>query len=201
MGGRADLRAAAGRPLHLLRPQDTPAVRATGPRHRARPSPRGPLVQELLRLRPAQALEGRFASRPQRRARPGRAPDAPTRHPRGVTGQEALHDATGLEPRARAGPRQPRLQRSSSQCTVGRGLHLLLDVVRRRLRRLRHRRVLPTAHRMEGRTHHDRVARGRCAQHVGVDEAAHEPRATDLPHRCGLASRAQRVVATPRQWR
>ena len=61
---------------------------------------------------------------------------------------------------------------------MGGRLHLLLDVVGHRLRRLRHRRVLPAPGRMEGGPVDDDASRPRRAQHGGVDPPAHHPRRT-----------------------
>ena len=66
---------------------------------------------------------------------------------------------TKADPAAPPGPgsREARLHRHPARCPVGGGLHLLLDVVGHRLRRLRHRRVLPSPRRLEGGPLHDRT--------------------------------------------
>ncbi len=94
-----------------------------------------------------------------------RPPGHRGRHP----GQEALHHQVRRRPRPRPRPRQPQLHRQPTRCPVGRRLHLLLDVVGRRLRRLHHRRLLPTAGRLESCPVDDRRPRRRRPQHGRLD--------------------------------
>ena len=86
-----------------------------------------------------------------------------------------------------AGPGQPGLHRHPARRAVGGGLHLLLDVVGHRLRRLRHRRLLPAPGRLEGGPLDDRHPGRRRPQHGRLDPAPHQPRRPHLPHRRRIA--------------
>ncbi len=198
MGGRADLRTARGRPLHLLRRQVPAAVGPGRPRRRTRPHPRSALEAQLLRLRAAQADQGGAPGWPRCRARSGGPPDALPGHSRGQPVEEALHHQVRPRPRPRPGPRQSQLQCQPSRRAVGVRLHVLLDVVGHRLRRLRHRRLLPAPRRLEGGPFDDHDARPRRAQHGGVVTSALRSCRRHVSLRCGVARRIQLVVATPR---
>src|SRR4029450_2777957 len=69
MGGRADLRGAGDRPFYLLRRQVPPTVGARRARCRAAPEAAGAVAAQLLRVRPAEADQGREEGRG--RGRPG----------------------------------------------------------------------------------------------------------------------------------
>ena len=125
MGGRADLCATARRPQHLLRPEVPSTLSACHPRRGTGPDAGGPLEEELLRLRTTQAHQGREASRPRLRARPGSATDETTGHPRGEPREEALHDPRRRQPPARTGLRETPVHRVGAEPVVGRRLHLL----------------------------------------------------------------------------
>ena len=81
MGSRADLRATAGRPFHLLRREVPPALNESRPRRRTRSRARGPLEEELLRLWTTQTHQGGKATRTGLWKRPGRATDETPGHP------------------------------------------------------------------------------------------------------------------------
>ena len=66
---------------------------------------------------------------------------------------------------------------------MGGRLHLLLDVVGHRLRRLRRRRLLPAHRRLEGGQIDDRLPRRRRLEHGGLEPPPREPGRPDLPHR------------------
>ena len=103
------------------------------------------------------------------RPRPGRPADASQRAARRQPSDEAVHDP----PRSGRGPGpgsgQAGLHRHPPEREVGRRLHVLLDVVRGRLRRVHHRRVLAAHRRLEGGPVDDRDAGGRRVEHGRLD--------------------------------
>ncbi len=187
MGGRADLHRTEDRPLYLLRHQGQTALGQGHPRRHHRTRAPDPLGEELLRLRPQEALEGGPTAGDGDRAGPGGPAHAPTGHSGRHPGQEALHHQVRSRPRPRSGPRQPELHCSTARCPVGGRLHLLLHLVGCRLRGLHHRRPLPEAGRLEGGTLHDHRPRPRRSQHGCLDPPPHQPRRTHLSHGRGIA--------------
>ena len=104
MGGRADLRRPADRPLHLLRRQVPATVGPGRPRRRARPGARGPLEEATTRST-AGASSEKAARRAghRRRAGPGGPAHARPGHPRAPPGPRSASPPSPT--RTTSGPR------------------------------------------------------------------------------------------------
>ena len=76
--------------------------------------------------------------------------------------------------------------------TPVRPLHVLLDVVGDRVRRVRRRCVLASHRRLEGSTHHARQPRRRRVEHGRVDSTPYQPRRADLSQRRRVATNTPR---------
>ena len=76
---------------------------------------------------------------------------------------------------------------------VGRRFHVVLDMVRDRLRRVRDRRVLQAHCGLESRPDHDRPARRRRVQHGRLDSPSQRPDRCDLSLRCRPNTRRSRI--------
>ena len=148
---------------------------------------------QLLGLRTPQADQGCPQERRRCRPRSGRPTDAWHGDPRCEPLQEAVHDQSrpGRSARTRSG--QTRLHRDSAGPQVGRRLHVLLDVVRDRLCRVRRRRLLAPHRRLESRPHHARHVGHRRVEHGRLDPSPQRSRRRDLSLRCRIAIHLNRV--------
>ena len=202
MGGRADLHTCWRSPRPPTTAKTRPPSRAGERDAVLRPQLRGAVGRELLGLRAPQADQGGPQGRPRRRPRPGRPADA-RRRACGAPAGPGSGFTTHPDPAAVRAPDlvQPRLHRHPPEREVGGGLHVLLDVVRDRLRRVRHRRVLAPHRRLEGVPVDDRPAGRRRVEHGRLDPARRRHRRADLPLRRRQSIRVHRLHRPPRRHR
>jgi hypothetical protein len=170
MGGRADLGGTRGRPFHLLFDQVAATLGPSSARCGVDLGTENPLGAELLGLWAAQADQGGPPRRAGCRPGPGSPADASGGHPGSVTDQEAFHYPPRQDGPASTRPGVPRLHGGSPEPQVGVRLHLLLHLVRGRLRGVRDRRVLSENRGLESGTLYERSAGGRYVEHVRLDQ-------------------------------